>query len=117
METSEPRHDPFDIVAVPFPYADRFAEKRRPALIISTRRLAPFGLVWVAMITSATDRSWSCDVPIVDLKRAGLPVPCVIRTAKIASISVLRIERRAGRLDRATIRAVQLKLKSFLDLL
>lgn len=116
MKSSELRHDPFDIVAVPFPYADRLAEKRRPALVISTRRLSPFGLIWIAMITSATDRAWSCDVPIDDLKRAGLPVPCVIRTAKIASVSVTRIERRAGRLDKTTIRAVQLKIKAFLDL-
>lgn len=110
------RHDPFDIVSVPFPYADRLAEKRRPALVVSNKRLSGFGVVWVAMITTATGSSWACDVPIADLDRAGLPAPCVVRTAKIACIDPLRIERRAGRLDRATIRAVQLKLKSFLDL-
>jgi mRNA-degrading endonuclease toxin of MazEF toxin-antitoxin module len=27
-----------------FPYIDRLAEKRRPALVISNRRLLPFGL-------------------------------------------------------------------------
>jgi len=47
------RFDAFDIVVVPFPYADRLAEKRRPALVISSRKLAPFGLIWLAMITSA----------------------------------------------------------------
>ena len=47
------RFDAFDIVVVPVPYADRLAEKRRPALVISNRKLAPFGLIWVAMITSA----------------------------------------------------------------
>ena len=36
----EERYDPFDIVVVPFPYADRLAEKRRPALVISNRKLA-----------------------------------------------------------------------------
>ena len=39
------RFDPFDIVVVPFPYADRLAEKRRPALVISNRKLAAHGLV------------------------------------------------------------------------
>jgi hypothetical protein len=38
-----PRFDPFDVVVVPFPYADRLAEKRRPALVISNRKLAARG--------------------------------------------------------------------------
>ena len=101
----EDRFDAFDIVVVPFPYADRLAEKRRPALVISSRRLAPFGLIWVAMITSADNATWSCDVTIVDLVRAGLPAPSVVRTAKIACIEPARIERRAGRLDKAAAKS------------
>jgi mRNA interferase MazF len=108
------RFDAFDIVVVPFPYADRLAEKRRPALVISNRRLAPFGLIWVAMITSADNAPWSCDVTIVDLARAGLPAPSVVRTAKIACIEPARIERRAGRLDKATAKAVAQKLRGYL---
>jgi mRNA interferase MazF len=113
--TKEPsRFDAFDIVVVPFPYADRLAEKRRPALVISSRKLAPFGLIWVAMITSADNTPWSCDVTVADLARAGLPAPSVVRTAKIACIEPTRIERRAGRLDKATAKAVAQKLKGFL---
>jgi mRNA interferase MazF len=108
------RFDAFDIVVVPFPYADRLAEKRRPALVISNRKLAPFGLIWVAMITSAANAPWSCDVAIVELARAGLPAPSVVRTAKIACIEPARIERRAGRLDKATAKAVAQKFKGFL---
>ena len=52
------RYDPFDVVVVPFPYADRLAEKRRPALVISNRKLAAHGLIWVAMITSADNEPW-----------------------------------------------------------
>ena len=112
---SEPdRFDAFDIVVVPFPYADRLAEKRRPALVISNRRLAPFGLIWVSMITSTANAPWSCDVTIANLARAGLPAPSVVHTAKIACIEPTRIERRAGRLDKATARAVAQKLKGFL---
>jgi mRNA interferase MazF len=108
------RFDAFDIVVVPFPYADRLAEKRRPALVISNRRLSSFGLIWVAMITSADNAPWSCDVTINDLVRTGLPAPSVVRTAKIACIEPSRIERRAGRLDKATAKAVAQKLKGFL---
>jgi len=106
--------DAFDIVVVPFPYADRLAEKRRPALVISSRRLTPFGLIWVAMITSADNAPWPCDVTIGDLTRAGLPAPSVVRTAKIACIEPARIERRAGRLDKAAAKAVTQKLNGFL---
>jgi mRNA interferase MazF len=112
--TQNSRFDAFDIVVVPFPYADRLAEKRRPALVISNRRLASFGLIWVAMITSADNAPWSCDVVIDDLTRAGLPAPSVVRTAKIACIEPARIERRAGRLDKATAKAIAQKLKGFL---
>jgi mRNA interferase MazF len=108
--------DAFDIVVVPFPYADRLAEKRRPALVISDRRLTPFGLVWVAMITSADNAPWSSDVTITDLARAGLPAPSVVRTAKIACIEPARIERRAGRLDKATAKAVSQKVKGYLGI-
>jgi mRNA interferase MazF len=118
VSTSPPEKDgfdPFDIVVVPFPYADRLvAEKRRPALVISSRRLTPFGLIWVAMITSADNPPWPCDVAIGDLTRAGLPAPSVVRTAKIACIEPAHIERQAGRLDKATAKAVARKLNGFL---
>ncbi len=114
MSGQDQRYDPFDIVVVPFPYADRLAEKRRPALVISNRKLAVHGLVWVAMITSADNEAWSSDVVIADLKRAGLPAPSVVRPAKIACIEPGRIDRRAGRLDKAAAKAVGQKLRGFL---
>ncbi len=44
------------------------------------------GLLWAVMITSAQNRGWPGDVPVNNLAAAGLPVPSVIRTAKIATI-------------------------------
>jgi mRNA interferase MazF len=110
----ERRFDPFDVVVVPFPYADRLAEKRRPALVISNRRLAAHGLVWLAMITSADNEPWSSDVMISDLKRAGLPAPSVVRPAKIACIEPSRIDRRVGRLDKVAAKNVNQKVRRFL---
>jgi mRNA interferase MazF len=112
--TERERFSPFDVVVVPFPYADRLAEKRRPALVISNRKLAAHGLVWVAMITSADNEAWSSDVAIADLKRAGLPAPSVVRPAKIACIEPGRIDRRIGRLDKAAAKAVGQRLRGFL---
>ena len=115
MATSDPpRFEPFDVVVVPFPYADRLAEKRRPALVVSNRKLAAHGVIWVAMITSADNERWSSDVAIADLDRAGLPAPSVVRPAKIACIDPNRIDRRVGRLDRAAARNVGQKLRGFL---
>ena len=114
MTDSELRYDPFDVVVVPFPYADRLAEKRRPALVISNRKLAAHGLIWVAMITSADNEPWPGDVAIADIKRAGLPAPSVVRPAKIACIEPGRIDRRIGRLDKAAAKAVAQRLRGFL---
>ncbi len=114
MADSDPRFDAFDVVVVPFPYADRLAEKRRPALIISNRKLAAEGLIWVAMITSAENERWPSDIMIVSLERAGLPAPSVVRAAKIACIEPKRIDRRIGRLDKAASRVVAQRLRSFL---
>jgi mRNA interferase MazF len=108
------RFDAFDVVVVPFPYADRLAEKRRPALVISNRKLATHGVIWLAMITSAENEPWSSDVAIADLRRAGLPAPSVVRPAKIACIDPGRIDRRLGRLDKAAARNVAQILRRFL---
>ena len=76
-----------DIIKVPFPYTDRATRRSRPALVVSGESLrALHGLVWSVMITSAANRGWPDDVAIKDLAMAGLPVPSVIRTAKIATI-------------------------------
>jgi mRNA interferase MazF len=114
MTTGEKRFDPFDIVVVPFPYADRLAEKRRPALVISNRKLAAHGLIWVAMITSAENEPWSSDIAIIDFARAGLPAPSVVRPAKIACIEPGRIDRRIGRLNKAAARKVRQRLRGFI---
>jgi mRNA interferase MazF len=112
--TSYSRFRAYDVVVVPFPYSDRLAEKRRPALVISSSTLERYGIVWVAMITSAANRPWSCDVPIDDLERAGLPAPSVVRPAKIAAIEPDRVLRRAGTLDGPTARRVAEHVRRFL---
>ena len=91
---------PGDVVVVPFPYSDRLAEKRRPALVVSNARLAEQGLVWLAMITSARQSAVPYDAPIADLALAGLPAPSLVRPTKIATVEPSRIVRKAGRLGR-----------------
>ena len=76
-----------DVIKVPFSYTDRSTRQSRPALVVSTGGIEDaHGLLWVVMITSAENRGWPGDVPVNNLAAAGLPVPSVIRTAKIATI-------------------------------
>ncbi len=85
------RFKPFDVVAVPFPYADRAAEKRRPAVVVSAPEVErEHGLIWLAMITSADNPSWPCDIAIADLTAAGLPHASVVRPVKIATVEAAR---------------------------
>jgi mRNA interferase MazF len=91
-----------DIVVVPFPYADKLAEKRRPALIVSSTAFnARQSLVWVVMITSAENKGWPDDIEI-QLRSTGLSSPSVIRTSKIATIERSRIDRVLGKIDSKT---------------
>lgn len=106
---------PFDVVVVPFPYADRLAEKRRPAIVISTPGLErQHGLVWLAMVTSAGNRRWDTDIAVSDLALTGLPAPSLVRPAKIATVDGDRILRRIGKLPPKDARAVAAQIKKFL---
>jgi mRNA interferase MazF len=88
-----------DVLVLPFPYSDRLAEKRRPAVVISKPALErTHGLVWVAMITTHRGSVRTEDVPIGDLARAGLPAPSLVRPVKIATIEPARVVRVAGAL-------------------
>jgi mRNA interferase MazF len=101
-----PSFEVWDIVKVPFPYTDRPARQRRPALVIAAGALlAEHGLLWLAMITSAANRGWPGDVPVSDLRLAGLPIPSIIRPAKIATIEAPDAEKLgvAAYSDRAAV--------------
>lgn len=103
------------MVIVPFPYADRLAEKRRPAIVISASLLErQHGLVWLAMVTSADNRRWDSDVAVSDLTATGLPAPSLVRPAKIATVDGERILRMIGKLPAKDARAVAAQLKKFL---
>lgn len=96
----------FDVVAVPFPYVEREARKRRPTVVVSRPELARrHGLAWVLMITSADNPAWPGDVEVDDLAAAGLPKPSVVRPAKIATVEIVRCDL-LGRLSGKTAEAL-----------
>jgi mRNA interferase MazF len=98
--------EPFDVVAVPFPFTDRHIAKRRPALALSSADFsAETGNTLLAMITSAHNSSWPFDVAI-DISRAGLKAPSVVRM-KLFTLDnrlILRVLGTLGDRDRALVR-------------
>lgn len=98
----------YDVVLVPFPFSDRLAEKRRPAVVVSRPDLqGRHGHIWLAMVTSARRESWEGDVAIDDLAAAGLPASSLVRTAKITTAEAARVLRRLGRLESGEAKAVR----------
>jgi len=111
-----PNFNQGDVVKVPFPYTDRATRQHRPALVVSTGTLEDrHGILWVVMITSAENRGWDGDVPVRDLRHAGLPVASIVRTAKLATIEA-RDAAKLGALKKANLAAVLDELKSGLGI-
>jgi mRNA interferase MazF len=104
---SDLKLEPFDVVVVPFPFTDRNASKRRPALVLSSsdfNQKAAHSVL--AMITSAGQSRWPGDHLIKDLDAAGLPAECVIRL-KVFTLDHRLVIRKAGALadaDRKKLR-------------
>src|SRR5665647_2715540 len=73
--------DQWAVVVVPFPFTDRRAERRRPALVVSRPEALGnrVGQSVLAMITSAAHSGWPLDVPLTELACAGLPAPSLVR--------------------------------------
>ena len=99
---------PGDVLIVPFPFAERDASKRRPALVLSSADFVErTGTVVVAMITTRGHAPWPHDVPLTDLSAAGLSTPCVVRW-KLATRDARLVHAKAGSLapaDRKSVRA------------
>ena len=102
----------FDVVVVPFPFTDRDAERRRPALVVSSPDFnETHAQSILAMITSADGR-WSSDVALRDWTEAGLSVPCNVRL-KLFTLDDALILRKAGALSERDAEAVRGSLARF----
>ena len=105
-----------DVIKVPIPYTDRPTRQSRPALVVSSGGIEDaHGLLWVVMIASAENRGWPGDVPVHNLAAAGLPVPSVIRTAKLATIETSDATM-LGKVPAALFRKVAMRLRRELGL-
>jgi mRNA interferase MazF len=90
--------DHWQVVAVPFPFMERPAVKRRPALVISTKEFNTANDHSVmAMITSAMLDQWPSDYWIAKPKEAGLNQNCYVRW-KVFTLPNIMIVKAVGEL-------------------
>lgn len=105
----------WDVVAVNYPFMEGDAAKHRPAVIVSTERLhKAHELYVVAMVTTARAGVRPDDIALSDIERAGLPVPCVVRPARLVTMNAAMIARRSGTLGMKDRNAIAAMLKAFL---
>lgn len=70
----------WDVVRVPFPFTDRAAVKKRPALVVSARSFNTRAAHTVMVMITKRDHSvWPSDYDVRDWTAAGLKFPSWVR--------------------------------------
>ena len=105
----------FDVVAIPFPFTDRDAIRRRPALVISNELFnKQHDQLVLAMITTTTDNVWLSDVSLTNWQEAGLKVACHFRL-KLFTLDQNLVLKTIGHLSSQDIKSVQAVLVKYVD--
>ena len=105
----------FDVVAVPFPFTDRDASRRRPALVISNELFTrQHDQLVLSMITTTTNNAWLSDVSLTNWQEAGLKVACHFRL-KLFTLDQSLILKKIGHLSSRDIKAIQAVLTKYID--
>lgn len=91
-------YEAFDVIVVPFPFTDRDASKRRPALIVSNSTFNKIDHSVCCMITTQSHSPWPGDTDINDLESAGLDHPSLVRL-KLFTLDHRLIIKKIGQLS------------------
>lgn len=107
----------FDVVVVPFPFTDSQATKKRPALVISSATTFNKSTQKsvMAMITTTSHSPWSLDIPILDLKSAGLKAKSIVRM-KLFTLDDGLVIRKIGKLAKSDCSSVNKSLQYLFNL-
>ncbi|MCE3238655.1 MAG: hypothetical protein K0R24_1636 [Gammaproteobacteria bacterium] len=109
-------YKPFSIVTVPFPFTDKNATKRRPALVLSSvEHQRQTHHVTLMMITTAKKSAWWNDYPIKSLQNTGLPMHSIIRQ-KVFTLDFRLIIKSIGCLTNTDIIHVTKLIKKHFEL-
>jgi mRNA interferase MazF len=110
------RFEAGDIVRVLFPHVERNVRRPRPALVVTKEPIGPNGLLfWAAMITNAERERWTGDIDISHHEAAGLPVPSMVRTAKLATLETAAASV-IGKIDAGQLEQVRKQVAAHLGL-
>ena len=105
----------FDVVVVPFPFTDRNATKRRPALVVSNALFnQQHDQLILAMITTTTENAWPSDVSLMNWQEVGLKVACHFRY-KLFTLSQNLVLKTVGHLSSHDVKSVQAVLAKYVD--
>ncbi|MEQ1602846.1 MAG: type II toxin-antitoxin system PemK/MazF family toxin [Methylophilaceae bacterium] len=105
----------FDVVVVPFPFTDRDATKRRPALVISNALFnQQHNQLVLGMITTTTGNVWPSDVSLTNWQEVGLKAACHFRL-KLFTLDQNLILKTVGRLSPQDVKSVQAILTKYLN--
>ena len=109
------RFEAYDVVVLPFPFTDKLAVKRRPALIISNYLFNDdhHNHLILAMITTAKNSEWSSDIQLNDWQSANLTVPCKVRF-KLFTLDRRLVIQRLGSLSPTDQDAVKAAITHYL---
>jgi len=107
--------DSFDIAVVPFPFVDKPASKKRPALVLSNIDFNTAGYSILSMITTKQKPVWPGDTQIMDIAACGLKSPCLVRF-KVFTLDNRLILKKIGRLGETDALQITKHLRSFLML-
>ena len=105
--------DVFDVVVVPFPFVDKPASKRRPALVLSNIHFNAEGYAILSMITTKQYPAWPGDTQITDIASCGLHSPCLIRL-KVFTLDNRLILNKIGKLGESDSLQISNHLRHFL---
>jgi mRNA interferase MazF len=109
-------YNAYDVVVVPFPFTDKQADKKRPALVLSDKDFnTKSDNCVLAMITSQRNPDWAFDVPIGSLQKTGLKSPSKVRM-KIFTLDSSFILRKLGGLSKKDRERVFLSLQKLFPL-
>ena len=108
-------YKPFDVVVVPFPFTDIKADKRRPALLLSSdvKFNKKSGHAVLAMITSQKNPDWPLDTSITGNHQVGLKAPSKVRM-KLFTLDNRLIVKKIGKLAGQDRKAVAKALRILL---
>jgi len=108
-------YNQFDIVFTPFPFTDKNAAKKRPAIVLNNRnyQLKTNHLI-LAMITSAKNSKWENDLQIKEIEPTGLKSASVIRY-KIFSLDERVVLKKLGTISENDQKQVKENLLKLLE--